>query len=68
MFDFFTPRIIEVIRMLVFVFVIVSLMSLIDLPDWIAKKLRGSSQKDKINELEKRIKELEEKLNNRESK
>ncbi len=66
MCGFFSPRMIDIIRMLLFVFVIVSLMNLIDLPDWISKKLRGKSQNDKISELENRIKELEEKLSKKE--
>lgn len=54
---------------ILWILIFMIIVSLLELPDWISRKLRGEKKndlKDKVQELEKRIQELEEKLKDQE--
>ena len=61
----------EFIKILAYIVVIVWLLELLSLPDWIAKRFKGSLSRDdmtqKIKELESRVADLEEKFSKTQS-
>jgi hypothetical protein len=55
----------EAVKVLLGIIIFLVVLEMLDLPDWIGRKLRGEASKkeilDKISELEKRLKDLESK-------
>ncbi|MBP7562769.1 MAG: hypothetical protein KA886_03190 [Candidatus Cloacimonetes bacterium] len=70
-FDFWGLQIPVIFKYLIYLLLFLILVSLLELPDWISRKLNGTSPKDlnkKVKEMETRINELEEKVKQLEEK